>query len=137
MNAASAHRFIAPASRVLLVVIFACCATLHAQTAHNNSPVEVSTSSATSADPAFIARANETLLHARAIIDKFFEQTSNVVCDEDVIDTVRNDRVDETPAVRVWRSQDLGGRQRPDRDRNVAHDLRRLRAMRNADSCPL
>ena len=39
-------------------------------------------------DPAFLARANDTLLHARKLIDTFFEQTSNVVCDEDVSQTI-------------------------------------------------
>jgi hypothetical protein len=43
---------------------------------------------ASSADPAFIARANESLLHARQLIDKFFEQTANVVCNEDVAQTM-------------------------------------------------
>lgn len=41
-----------------------------------------------SGDPALVARANESLLHARKQIDKFFEQTSNVVCNEDVAQTL-------------------------------------------------
>jgi hypothetical protein len=48
----------------------------------------VNAASSTSADPAFIARANESLLHARQLIDKFFEQTANVVCNEDVSQTM-------------------------------------------------
>jgi hypothetical protein len=39
-------------------------------------------------DPAFIARANDTMIHARGLIDKFFDQTSNVVCNEDVAQTM-------------------------------------------------
>jgi len=62
---------------------------------------------------------------------------AHMVRHEDVIDAVRDDRVDETLTIAVRRAQNLGGGQRPDREWNVAHDLRRLRAMRNADSCPL
>lgn len=39
-------------------------------------------------DPAFLARANDSLLLARKRIDKFFEQTANVVCNEDVAQTM-------------------------------------------------
>jgi hypothetical protein len=87
MTHASARRFVALASRAVLVATFSCSAHLHAQTAHNDPTASVAME-ATSADPAFIARANETLLHARALIDKFFEQTSNVVCNEDVAQTL-------------------------------------------------
>ncbi|HTQ97052.1 MAG TPA: hypothetical protein VMH89_09605 [Candidatus Acidoferrum sp.] len=45
-------------------------------------------SSATAPDPAFVARANEILAHSRKQIDQFFEQTSNVVCTEDVSQTI-------------------------------------------------
>jgi hypothetical protein len=41
-----------------------------------------------SPDPAFLARGNDTLLRARKLIDTFFEQTSNVVCNEDVAQTI-------------------------------------------------
>jgi len=41
-----------------------------------------------SADPTFSARANETLLRSRKLIDKFFEQMSNVVCNEDVAQSI-------------------------------------------------
>lgn len=44
--------------------------------------------SAASGDPAFLIRANDSLLLARKRIDKFFEQTANVVCSEDVAQTV-------------------------------------------------
>src|SRR3974390_1336872 len=37
-----------------------------------------------SSDPAFIARANSSVIHARKLIDSFFDQTSNVVCTENV-----------------------------------------------------
>jgi hypothetical protein len=40
--------------------------------------------SATTPNPAFVARANEILAHSRKLINQFFEQTSNVVCTEDV-----------------------------------------------------
>jgi hypothetical protein len=40
--------------------------------------------SATAPNPAFVARANEILAHSRKLINQFFEQTSNVVCTEDV-----------------------------------------------------
>jgi hypothetical protein len=40
--------------------------------------------SATAPNPAFVARANEILAHSRKLISQFFEQTSNVVCTEDV-----------------------------------------------------
>jgi hypothetical protein len=36
------------------------------------------------ADPVFAERANATIIHARMLIDSFFEQTSNVVCMENV-----------------------------------------------------
>ena len=39
-------------------------------------------------DPAFLVRANNSLLLARKGIDKFFEQSSNVVCTEDVSQTL-------------------------------------------------
>jgi hypothetical protein len=87
MTHASVHRSVAFASRVLLAVFFGCCAPLRAQPAHTDPPAAVSTDT-TATDPAFVARANETLLHARALIDKFFEQTSNVVCNEDVAQTL-------------------------------------------------
>jgi hypothetical protein len=41
--------------------------------------------SASAPDPAFVARANAILVHSRKMIDSFFEQTSNVVCTENVI----------------------------------------------------
>ncbi len=85
----------------LLTAIFACTALLNAQTpaspSSSSSPVQVATaaspaaatlSPAASADPAFLARANDSLLHARKLIDRFFEQTANVVCNEDVAQTM-------------------------------------------------
>ncbi len=89
----------------LLTAIIACTALLNAQTpaasSHSALPVQVataaspvappadnSTPSAVSADPAFLARANDSLLHARKLIDKFFDQTANVVCNEDVAQTM-------------------------------------------------
>jgi hypothetical protein len=45
-------------------------------------------SSSTATDPAFVERANDILAHSRKLIDQFFEQTSNVVCTEDVSQTI-------------------------------------------------
>jgi hypothetical protein len=39
-------------------------------------------------DPAFVTRANATIVHSRKLIDSFFEQTSNVVCTEHISQTV-------------------------------------------------
>ncbi len=88
----------------LLIAIFACTALLRAQTpaqqstsAPSTQSIQVASSlpadapaspSPASADPAFLARANDSLLHARKLIDKFFEQTANVVCNEDVAQTM-------------------------------------------------
>jgi hypothetical protein len=69
---------------VLVMAILACTALLSAQT-----PASLGIdAAASSADPAFIARANDTLLRSRHLIDKFFEQAANVVCDEDVAQTL-------------------------------------------------
>ncbi|HKN25660.1 MAG TPA: hypothetical protein VJX72_12500 [Candidatus Acidoferrum sp.] len=43
-----------------------------------------SDSAPSGADPAFAARANAAIIHSRTLIDSFFEQTSNVVCMENV-----------------------------------------------------
>jgi hypothetical protein len=67
----------------LLPGILACAALLHAQSVRDEP-----TSSSAAADPAFVARANDTLLRSRNLIDRFFEQTSNVVCNEDVAQTI-------------------------------------------------
>jgi hypothetical protein len=85
MNCAPTRRLIVASSFALLLIALGSPQLLHAQAAHEDpSPAAAAT---TPPDPAFIARANETLLHARALIDKFFEQTSNVVCNEDVAQT--------------------------------------------------
>ena len=67
----------------LLAGILACAALLPAQSVRD----EPSSFSA-AADAAFVARANNTLLRSRKLIDRFFEQTSNVVCNEDVAQTI-------------------------------------------------
>jgi len=68
----------------LLAAILACAALLCAQArvADSDSPA------AGVADPAFVARANDTMLRSRKLIDHFFEQTNNVVCNEDVAQTI-------------------------------------------------
>lgn len=80
-----------PALRLLawfttLITILACTVLLRAQTA--TSSQAASDPSASVSDPAFASRANATLLHARKLIDTFFEQTSNVVCTENVSQTI-------------------------------------------------
>jgi len=68
----------------LLVAILACTALLCAQT----RTADGDTPAAAAADPVFLARANETMLRSRKLIDHFFEQTNNVVCNEDVAQTI-------------------------------------------------
>jgi hypothetical protein len=68
----------------LLAAIFACTALLCAQT----RAAAPDTPAAAPADPAFVARANDAMLRSRKLIDHFFEQTNNVVCDEDVAQTI-------------------------------------------------
>ncbi len=69
----------------LLAGILACTALLQAQSRPDDPP---STPASSAGDPAFVGRANETLLRSRKLIDKFFEQTSNVVCNEDVTQSI-------------------------------------------------
>lgn len=70
---------------VLVVAILACTALLSAQT---TASLAADAAAASAADPAFLARANDALLHSRHLVDKFFEQAANVVCDEDVAQTL-------------------------------------------------
>ncbi len=63
-----------------LVAVLACTPPLRGQS--------VPPSSASVSDPAFLARANTTIDHSRKSIDAFFEQTSNVVCTENVEQTL-------------------------------------------------
>jgi hypothetical protein len=71
---------------VFFATVLACAVLLHAQVA---PPSQTSTDTPASApDPAFVARANATIVHARKLIDNFFEQTSNVVCTENVSQTL-------------------------------------------------
>jgi hypothetical protein len=85
MSLTSPRRATAISLFALSVCLCGSTKSLRAQTTHDDPPAV--TDAASSPDPAFVARANETLLHARALIDKFFEQTSNVVCNEDVAQT--------------------------------------------------
>ena len=74
----------------LLLAIFACTALLQAQepgTAQSSGPLSVVADPA-AADPAFAERANAIIVHARKLIDGFFEQTANVVCTENVAQTL-------------------------------------------------
>ncbi|HKN24262.1 MAG TPA: hypothetical protein VJX72_05390 [Candidatus Acidoferrum sp.] len=69
-----------------LIAILACTALLNAQT---GPAAQSASDTPTSApDPEFLARAIATIVHSRKLIDSFFEQTSNVVCTENVSQTV-------------------------------------------------
>jgi hypothetical protein len=70
---------------ILLTGILACTTLLAGQTLRDDPPA---TTAPNAADPAFSARANETLQGSRKLIDKFFEQMSNVVCNEDVAQSI-------------------------------------------------
>jgi hypothetical protein len=80
----------------LLAAVIACAPRLHAQSPSDEPRTAPSNSTAATAapDPAFLLRANATLLRARNQIDRFFEQTSNVVCNEDIAQTLvgKNDK---------------------------------------------
>ena len=65
------------------------------------------------------------------------DEKTDVIGDEDVIESVGLDRFDEPGALVMGCTQDFRRRQRSDAQRYRGQDLRRLRAMRNADSCPL
>ena len=69
-----------------LAAILACAAPLPAQEPAGTQTVAAVT--AGSEDLTFRARANGVIIHARKVIDAFFEQTSNVVCTENVSQTV-------------------------------------------------
>jgi hypothetical protein len=70
-----------------LAAILACTVLLRAQTVPGRDKTEVDTP-AGSADPALVARANAAVTHSRKLIDSFFDQTSNVVCTENVSQTI-------------------------------------------------
>jgi len=69
----------------LVAAMLTCVPLLAGQVVREDSPT---VSANPSADPTFNARANETLLRSRKLIDKFFEQMSNVVCNEDVAQSI-------------------------------------------------
>jgi hypothetical protein len=70
---------------VVAMAILACTALLNAQT---TAGLVNEAAGSSGADPAFLARANDTLVRSRRLVDKFFEQAANVVCDEDVAQTL-------------------------------------------------
>ena len=82
MNRMSQRPRILLALLTFLAAILAGALLVHAQETQiaKNQPVFA----AGGADPAFAARANATIIHARKLIDNYFEQTSNVVCMENV-----------------------------------------------------
>jgi hypothetical protein len=69
-----------------LVPLLACTAVLRAQVI--TSAQSGTDASASAPDPAFVARANSIITRSRKLIDSFFEQTSNVVCTENVSQTL-------------------------------------------------
>jgi len=69
----------------LLIGILACTTLLAGQTIHDDPPA---TPAPSGADPALAARANETLQLSRKLVDQFFEQMSNVVCNENVAQSI-------------------------------------------------
>jgi len=69
----------------LLIGILACTTLLAGQTIHDDPPA---TPAPSGADPALAARANETLQRSRKLVDQFFEQMSNVVCNENVAQSI-------------------------------------------------
>ena len=80
------HKKLVVALLTLLAAILACTALLHAQSA--KATTDDGGTPASAADPAFVARANDTVVKARKHIDNFFEETANVVCTEDVAQTM-------------------------------------------------
>src|SRR5271169_1020412 len=82
-------RPLAPLAVLTIVIAILACAVL--LRAHPIPPAQTRPGSdtlASSLDSAFVARANATIVHSRKLIDSFFEQTSNVVCIENVSQTV-------------------------------------------------
>jgi len=70
----------------MLIAVLACTVLLRAQT---QAPTHTAPDADTGVpDPTFATRANSTLLRARKLIDTFFEQTANVVCTENVSQTI-------------------------------------------------
>jgi hypothetical protein len=86
MNAIAPRPKIVLAVFTLLAGILLCTALLHAQS-RSDEPAKTA-AGRPGVDPAFAGRATDALLHARVLVDKFFEQTANVVCTEDVSQTL-------------------------------------------------
>lgn len=86
MNTAPPRPKVLLAVFTLLAGILACAALLRAQ----GGPLQPAANEPMKppVDPVFAARATDALLHARTLVDKFFDQTSNVVCTEDVAQTL-------------------------------------------------
>lgn len=68
----------------MLVAALACTVVLRAQ----NPPASQAGSDPAAKDPAFAELANATLLRARRLIENFLVETSNVVCTENVSQTI-------------------------------------------------
>ena len=68
----------------LFAALLACAALLRAQEPPPAQSRVLPDASASAPDPAFITRANATIVRSRKLVDSFFEQTSNVVCTEEV-----------------------------------------------------
>jgi hypothetical protein len=82
MNRASHRPRILVALLTFLAGILACALLVRAQEIQSGKSEPDSATGG--ADPVFAERANATIIHARMLIDSFFEQTSNVVCMENV-----------------------------------------------------
>lgn len=82
MNRASHRPRFLLALLTFLAGILACALLVRAQEIQSGK--NESDSASSGADPVFAARANATIIHARKLIESFFEQTSNVVCMENV-----------------------------------------------------
>jgi hypothetical protein len=67
----------------LVVAILVCGAALRGQDP-SSAQLVTATLASGAQDQAFAARANTIIAHSRKLIDNFFEQTSNVVCTENI-----------------------------------------------------
>lgn len=72
------------AALALSAAVLACAALLDAQEAHGQTGQAVTTVSDGSGNAAVAAWGAEAILHSRTMIDGFFDQFTNVVCNEDV-----------------------------------------------------
>ncbi len=85
MNRISSHRpRVFLALLTILAAVLACAFLVRAQEPSPAKGEPASAPATNGLDPVFAERANTAIIHARNLIDKYFEQTSNVVCMETV-----------------------------------------------------